>query len=476
MNEHSRLPDEPESSPQHPAETAATAANEGGAQQSLDSASTTPSAANAAIEPSPTAAATAKAASHTESVMSSETSSAPSNPAAAPVPAVAPVVIKQSSGKGIALGALVLSMLALGASGFLFVQGQNALKSMDTIWAQKINDAGLGQSKNSSLLQENLTKQAELQNQLALLGKTQQEQQADLGNVNRAYQELTQTRFQWLVDETEYTLNLATQQLLLSGNASATITALENIESRLSQFDRADLLPIKQAVSTDLAALKNRPYVDVAAASLRLDRLESAVPSMPLVLDSVLKPTAVDAAPVTPEANLSWWQKMWQETKNNFRGLVEVRKLENKDAMLLAPDQAYFVRENIRLRLLDARVALMQRQGEVYVTDLDNVEAAVRQYFDLKAPATVAWLNELTQLKALSLQANQANALQNSLAAVRDYQAKNSAMQAPLPNASASAIAVPATPVNPPNAGASAAVPTKPADKAASGTQEGRVL
>ena len=54
--------------------------------------------------------------------------------------------------------------------------------------------------------------------------------------------------------------------------------------------------------------------------------------------------------------------------------------------MLISPEQTYFIRENLRLRLLDARIALLQHNGEVYQSDLNNVEATVKQYFDSKSP------------------------------------------------------------------------------------------
>ena len=92
--------------------------------------------------------------------------------AAAPV---APVVIKQSSGKGLAAGALVLALLGLGASGFLFVQGQNILKTQQLSFDQKIDKAALGESQNANLLQDNIRKQAEVQAALAQLSDGQKQ-------------------------------------------------------------------------------------------------------------------------------------------------------------------------------------------------------------------------------------------------------------------------------------------------------------
>ena len=271
-----------------------------------------------------------------------------------PPQAPASVIIRESGGKGLAVGALVLSLLALGAGGFLFVQGQNVLKNQETAFNQKIDQAAVGESENAQILKENSRRQSELAAALQQIADGQRDNKEQIEAANRAYQELLRNRADWLVDETEATLNMAAQQLLLSGNVPVAVTVLENIESRLSRFEQADLLPIKQAVSSDLAALKNQPYLDISGTALRLDRLENAVAGMPLVLESTLQPGQAEAAP-QEDPNASWWQRTWNKTLHGLGNLVEVRKLNNGDAMLLAPEQAYFVRENLRLRLLERR-------------------------------------------------------------------------------------------------------------------------
>ena len=320
-----------------------------------------------------------------------------------------------------AVGALVLSLLALGTGGFLFVQGQNVLKNQETAFNQKIDQAAVGESENAQILKENSRRQSELAAALQQIADGQRDNKEQIEAANRAYQELLRNRADWLVDETEATLNMAAQQLLLSGNVPVAVTVLENIESRLSRFEQADLLPIKQAVSSDLAALKNQPYLDISGTALRLDRLETAVAGMPLVLESTLQPGQAEAAP-QEDPNASWWQRTWNKTLHGLGNLVEVRKLNNGDAMLLAPEQAYFVRENLRLRLLDARIALMQHNGEVFLSDLNNAEATVKQYFDNQSPATQAWLKELAELKSLDMRMVSNESLKASLAAVRNYQ------------------------------------------------------
>lgn len=350
--------------------------------------------------------------------MPSETSSPrKENETEVHIPA-APFIVKQSGSNALAVCALVLAALGLGASGFLFVQGQNVLKNQELAFNQKIDKAALGESENAALLKDNLNRQSAIQSELDRLDGNVKANGEQILEMQKSYRELTKGRADWLVDETETILNLAAQQLVLTGNIQTAVGVLEHIDSRLSRFNQAELLPIKQAVSSDLAELKNRPYVDISGTALRLDRLETAVFGLPLILDGVLKP----GVQVKNEAaSASWWQNVWEKSLGTLKGLVEIRRLENNDAMLISPEQAYFVRENLRLRLLDARTALMQRNSEVYQGDLNNAEAAVRQYFDAKSPATQSWLKELAELKELDVRMTADDGLKASLNAVRAY-------------------------------------------------------
>lgn len=331
-----------------------------------------------------------------------------------------PIVIEQKGGRGFAAGALVLSLIALGCSGVLFVQGQNLYKTQELRLTQELEKAALGDSQNAVLLQNTLKQQEELAEAVARAQSAQQAGSREVENVGRAYAELLKGRVNWLVDEVEVTLNLASQQLVLSGNVPVAVGVLESIDQRLNRFDHPELLPIKQAVSQDLAALKNRPYLNVPGTVLRLDRLESAVAGLPLLVDNTLQAAPAPSAPAASGGG--FWSRTWEGTANLFKSMVEVRKLESNDAMLLAPEQIYFVRENLRLRLLDARLALLQHNGEVFRNDLSAVETTVKQYFDIQSPNTQAWLKDVADLKALDIRMVSDDALKASQTAVRNYQ------------------------------------------------------
>ena len=339
-----------------------------------------------------------------------------------PAPQPQPIVIQQKSsgGRGIATGALVLSLIALGASGFLFVQGQNVLKQQEMRIGQDLNKAALGNSENAALLQSTLAKQAELDAQLSKILQNESDTAQTLDGIHRAYAELLKGRVNWLVDEIEVTLNTASQQLLLSGNVPVATAVLENVEQRLNRFEQPELLPIKQAISQDLAALKNRPYLNISATALRLDRLESAVDSLPLLVDSTMNAQNAEPAPTSKAG--SFWTRAWDNTSELVKSMVEVRKLDNNDAMLIGSEQVFYLRENLRMRLLDARLALLQHNSEVYQNDLAAIEETVKRYFDVQSPNTQTWLKEVGELKSVEIRMISDESLKASLAAVRDYQ------------------------------------------------------
>lgn len=372
-----------------------------------------------------------------------------------PVPTVV-MTAPKAKGGGLSILALAVSLIALGASGALFYQGQQVLKGMENAWGSKISEAGMANNETQRALKQSLARQDAIAAQMMQFDDRLNQSAGQYNTLNQMYQELTKTRFDWLMAETEYTLNLASQQLQLSGNVPGAISALEGLELRLSKFDRPELIPLKRAISTDLANLKKQPYLDVTGMTLKLDRLQSALPSLPTVLDGMIKPVASAPTPA-PVAGASWWDNVLNEVGDSLKNLVQVQKIDSTDALLLSPEQSFFVKENIKLHILDARLALMQHQGEIYQNDLASVESAIKNYFDLSAPTTQAWLKELSELKSASFDTS-SSGLNNSIQAVRAYQVP----LADLPTTPPEAAAAPAPNATQPNQGNKPTVP--PAD------------
>ncbi|MBR2252120.1 MAG: uroporphyrinogen-III C-methyltransferase, partial [Neisseriaceae bacterium] len=125
----------------------------------------------------------------------------------------APVVIKQGGGKGWAALALLFSLVALGASGFLFVEGQNVLQNAQRDYATQLDKAALGESDNARRLNQSLDTQQKLEQHFRALDDSVRQTQNALTATQTQYQSLSNDRLQWLINETDYTLNATSQQI-----------------------------------------------------------------------------------------------------------------------------------------------------------------------------------------------------------------------------------------------------------------------
>jgi uroporphyrin-III C-methyltransferase len=148
--------------------------------------------------------------------------------------------------------------------------------------------------------------------------------------------------------------------------------------------------------------------------TLRLDEVIRQVDSLPLVSEpertakgaAVVEPAATPASGPNPSPSpwLTRWSffsgYVWQEAKS----LIRVTRIDHPDAMLLAPEQAFFLRENLKLRLLNARLALLSRQFESAQSDLRDSQAAMNRNFD-RSSKRVATAAEL--LRQVAAQARQ---------------------------------------------------------------------
>jgi len=239
------------------------------------------------------------------------------------------------------------------------------------------------------------------------------------------YQELARNRDEWQLAEIEQVLAIAQQQLQLSGNVRAALLALQLAESRLSRTDRPQFLPVRRALARDIERLKALPSLDVPGLSLALDRLAASVDALPLAYEErAEKPAAAKSArpePVAPEEGFlkRFGGEIWRE----LRQLVIVRKVDSVEPPLLPPQQAWFVRENLKLRLLNARLALLTRDEAGYREDLRTAQNWIQRYFDSRSKAAQTAQAQLRQLSSASI-SFEPPSIADSLEAVRGFKAR----------------------------------------------------
>jgi uroporphyrin-3 C-methyltransferase len=261
----------------------------------------------------------------------------------------------------------------------------------------------------------------------AKLAESQNQQLA----LEALYQELARNRDEWQLAEIEQVLAIAQQQLQLSGNVRAALLALQLAEGRLSRADRPQFLPVRRALARDIERLKSLPALDVPGLSLTLDRLVASVDALPLAFEERVErpasgkatPAAAAAAPAAPVAEPGYLERLGGEVWRELRQLVVVRRIDTPEAPLLLPPQAYFLRENLKLRLLNARLALLTRDEAGYREDLRTAQAWIQRYFDARSKGAQAALAQLKQLSAASV-SFEPPSIADSLEAVRSFKAR----------------------------------------------------
>jgi uncharacterized protein HemX/uroporphyrinogen-III synthase len=268
--------------------------------------------------------------------------------------------------------------------------------------------------QSEEALRDTRTKLGQLEGRLA-------EWQSQQVALEALYQELSRNRDEWQLAEIEQMVAIASQQLQLAGNVRAALLALQLAEARLSRADRPQFLPIRRALAHDIERLKTLPSLDLPGMSMRIDTLVAQVDSLPLAFDE----RAERAAPAKEAAaeERGFWSKLSAEVWNELRGLVVVRQMNNPEPPLLPPTQAYFVRENLRLRLLNARLSLLSRDEAGYREDLRTAQGWIERYFDTRSKQTADALAQLKQLSSTTISLEMPS-ITESLEAVRGYKSR----------------------------------------------------
>lgn len=255
----------------------------------------------------------------------------------------------------------------------------------------------------------------DVESRMGMLEAKLMETQSQRIALEALYQELARNRDEWVLAEVEGILTTAAQQLQLAGNVRAALIALEAADKRLARADRPSLIPLRKVINADIDRLKALPAVDVPGLALKLDNLIALVDTLPLAAES--RPEEPAAAAPQPPAN-GFWSRLTGEFWRDLKGLLRVRVADTPEVPLLAPEQSWFLRENLKLKLLSARLALLSRDDAAFRSDLGTAGKWLNQHFDSKAKSVQAASTTLKQLAGSEL-ALKLPDLADSLEAVR---------------------------------------------------------
>lgn len=310
--------------------------------------------------------------------------------------------------------ALILALVALLAAVGLFWLNHERMQSLELQLARRIGEFDSASREARSAAQDANALLNDLTARLAAQEARAQEAQSQQLSLAAMYQELAHSQDERIVADIEQTLLLAQQQLQLAGNVRAALIALEAAEARLARLNKPHLANLQQAIAKDVARLKLMPAADPAGISAKLDVLVQSVERLRLVSD----PGPRTARPSAAETGGQRWDSLANDLWGELKQLVSIRRLDQPAVALLAPDQAWFLRENLKLRLLAARLAMLNRDEAAFRQDLAAVQEWLGRYFDRQDPHTQTLQASLKELAKLPVSTQEVS-LEESLKALR---------------------------------------------------------
>ena len=242
-------------------------------------------------------------------------------------------------------------------------------------------------------------------------------------------QSLSRSRDENLVVDIEAALRLAQQQSQLTGTLEPLVAALKSAQQRIERTAQPRLAPVQRAITRDLDRVTRASVTDTTGLLARLDELVRQVDDLPIQNAVLQTPAArrsaeakAPAASKAPAADeRPWWQssleRSWEVVRDEARSLVRVRRIEHPEAILLTPEESFFLRENLKLKLLNARLGVLARQFEAARADLGAANVALQRYFDPQSRRTQTMASVL-QLAQASLQTSELPRLDETLAAL----------------------------------------------------------
>lgn len=323
------------------------------------------------------------------------------------------------------LGAAVLLCVALAWQSLTRQQSleQELVRRQEASQAQA-TEARLAAKQSGELVRDTAAKVSLLEARLA-------EVALQRGQLEELIQSMSRSRDENVVGDIEAAIRVALQQTQITGSAEPLVATLKQADERLLRYKQPRMEGVRRAVARDLDRVRAVAVVDVSTLTIKLDEVVRMADELPLMsgADPAQRPreerqTARAPAPrersaqsqgeaaaaadgklgqwwvQTRERLVGWTNLVWGEA----RTLLRVTRIEHPEAALISPDQSFFLRENLKLRLLNARLALLSRQFDTAQSDLRDCQEMLNRYFDMRS-RKVAGVAEL--LRQVSGQARQ---------------------------------------------------------------------
>lgn len=277
----------------------------------------------------------------------------------------------------VALWAL-LATVALALAGWQWFEMRNQLGAVHEEVSRRLSEADNAGKEDRGALKQMREQIDALQAKLGANESRLAEFQGQTEALKTLYQEVARSREETTLLEVEQAITLAGQQLQLAGNVQAAIFALRAADARLARLNRPQFLPLRKAVGRDLERLQALPVVDLAGMSWQIEQALLGIDKLPL--SSYGRP-AIPLENTLETPVLPWWQQTANDLWAELKGLIRIQRFDRDEAVLLAPGQEFFLRENLKLRLLNARLAMLSHDQATFRSELKAAQAILARHF-----------------------------------------------------------------------------------------------
>lgn len=326
--------------------------------------------------------------------------------------------IVKKNGTGLSLLALLVA-LGLGGAGYYFGQQQtDEIQQKLTVLEAKLaqySSVVTGDTTNAQVTQ--LEKAvSETQEKLNRFEQTVLSKEQEFATLRQQLAQVSQLAIaqqpnDWLFSEADFLLNNALRKLVLDNDVDTGVSLLKLADETLAKVNNSEAMAIRSAINQDLKQLLSVESIDQNAVMQRLSQLANAVDELPVLNVNFGDEPNSDKL----SDSLADWQSNAEKSAisflNHFIRITPKQGADRKE--LLAPNQDIYLRENIRLRLQLAIMAVPRQQNDLYKQSLEAVATWVRSYFDTSAEVTQSFLKSLDELAELSVYVDLPSQLQS---------------------------------------------------------------
>jgi len=318
-----------------------------------------------------------------------------------------------------------IALIALALASWQWLETRSRLARTQQEVARRLSESDTLARESRAAAKQAQEKLTIVEGKLGELEARIAESKSQQATLETLYQNLAQNHEESALAEVEQGVTLAAQQLQLAGNVQAAVLALQAADARLAGNNRPQFSALRKVLLRDLDRLQALPQVDLVGMSLRLEGAIAAIDGLPLAVsgrprdeDRDKRTAPNETAPAV--SSLAFWERLAGEFWAELRGLVRIQRFDREEPALLAPGQAFFLRENLKLRLLSARLAFLARDEWALRNELRHAQSWVDRYFDGRDKSVQGVQAALKQLSATDIRIEVPN-LNESLSAIKNF-------------------------------------------------------